>query len=127
MDADIRLRAKRILAPNLPIDNLDGKLTLNDGVLRFAPATFGVANGRVEIYGIFDGSKEAPKVNIDVRARELDLKRFFGQSSFAQKTLGPIGGRILLSGSGNSFRELMSTASGNSFVVMSGGRSARCC
>jgi uncharacterized protein involved in outer membrane biogenesis len=122
MDADIRLRAKRILAPNLPIDNLDGKLTLNDGVLRFAPATFGVANGRVEIYGIFDGSKEAPKVNIDVRARELDLKRFFGQSSFAQKTLGPIGGRILLSGSGNSFRELMSTASGNSFLVMSGGQ-----
>jgi AsmA family protein len=122
MDADIRLRAKRILAPNLPIDNLDGKLTLNDGVLRFAPATFGVANGRVEIYGIFDGSKEVPKVNIDLRARELDLKRFFGQSSFAQKTLGPIGGRILLSGSGNSFRELMSTASGNSFVVMSGGQ-----
>ena len=122
MDADIRLRAKRILAPNLPIDNLNGKLTLNDGVLRFAPAMFGVANGRIEIYGMFDGSKEVPKVNIDVRARELDLKRFFGQSSFAQKTLGPIGGRILLSGSGNSFRELMSTASGNSFVVMSGGQ-----
>src|SRR5215475_13809188 len=33
MDADVRLRAKRILAPNLPIDDLNAKLSLNDGVL----------------------------------------------------------------------------------------------
>ena len=30
MDADVRLRAKKILAPKLPIDNLDAKLNLND-------------------------------------------------------------------------------------------------
>jgi uncharacterized protein involved in outer membrane biogenesis len=121
MDADVRLRAKKILAPNLPIDDLNGKLTLNDGVLSFTPATFGVANGRVEIYSTFDGSKQVPKVNIDARLRELDLKRFLGNSSFAQKTIGPIGGRIALSGTGDSFRDLMATASGNTFVVMSGG------
>lgn len=121
MDADVRLRAKRILAPNLPIDNLDGKLALNDGVLSFAPATFGVANGRLEIYSTFDGSKRPPRFNVDVRLRQLDLKRFLGNSSFAQKTVGPIGGRIALSGTGDSFRDLMATASGNTFLVMSGG------
>lgn len=121
MDADVRLRAKRILAPNLPIDNLDGKLTLNDGVLSFTPAAFGVANGRLEIYSTFDGAKRPPKVKIDARLRQLDLKRFLGQSSFAQKTLGPIGGRVVLTGTGDSFRQLMATASGNTFIVMSGG------
>ena len=50
MDADVRLRAKRILAPNLPIDDLNAKLSLNDGVLKFDPAVFGVADGRMEIY-----------------------------------------------------------------------------
>src|SRR4029434_9884156 len=49
MDAEVRLRAKRILAPNLPIDDLNAKLSLNDGVLKFEPAVFGVANGRVEM------------------------------------------------------------------------------
>src|SRR5215467_15704532 len=44
-----------------------------------------------------------------------------GQSSFAQQTLSPIGGQVALSGTGNSFRELMATASGNTFLVMSGG------
>jgi uncharacterized protein involved in outer membrane biogenesis len=121
MDADVRLRAKQILAPNLPIDNLNAKLSLDDGVLKFEPAAFGVANGRMEIYTTFDGSKHPSKVNIDARLRQLDLKRFLSNSPFAQKTIGPIGGRIALSGTGESFRELMATASGNTFLVMSGG------
>jgi AsmA family protein len=122
MDADVRLRAKRILAPKLPIDDLNATLNLNDGVLSFAPAAFGVANGRMEIYTTFDGSKRPSKVNIDARIRQLDLKRFLAESSFAQKTIGPIGGRIVLSGTGESFSELMATASGNTFLVMSGGQ-----
>jgi len=121
MDADVRLRAKKILAPKLPIDDLNATLKLNDGVLSFTPATFGVANGRMEIYSTFDGSKQPSKVKIDARLRQLDLKRFLGNSSFAQKTLSPIGGRIVLSGTGQSFRELMATASGNTFFAMSGG------
>jgi len=122
MDADVRLRAKKILAPKLPIDDLNATLRLNDGVLSFAPATFGVANGRMEIYSTFDGSKRPSKVKIDARLRQLDLKRFLVESSFAQKTLGPIGGRVVLTGTGESFRELMATSSGNSFFVMSGGQ-----
>jgi len=121
MDADVRLRAKQIVAPNLPIDDLNAKLSLNDGVLKFEPTVFGVANGRVEIYSTFDGSKRPSKVNIDARLRQLDLKRLMPKSSFAEKTMGPIGGRITLSGTGESFRGLMATASGNTFLVMSGG------
>jgi uncharacterized protein involved in outer membrane biogenesis len=122
MDADVRLRAKKILAPKLPIDNLNATLNLNNGILRFTPASFGVANGRVEIYSTFDGSKAPSAVNIDARLRQLDLKRFLTASSVAQKAVGPIGGRVVLRGTGNSFRELMAGASGNSFFVMSGGQ-----
>src|SRR5690349_6069708 len=121
MDADVRLRAKKVLAPKLPIDDLNATLNLNDGVLRFAPAVFGVANGRMEIYSTFDGSKRPSKVSIDTRLRHLDLKRFLGDSSFAQKTLSPVGGRVVLRGTGQSFREIMATASGSTFLAMSGG------
>jgi hypothetical protein len=121
MDAHVRLRAKKILAPKLPIDNLDGVLHLQDGVLRFTPAAFGVADGRMEIYSTFDASKRPSKVRIDARMRRLDLRRFMPQSSFAQKTLSPISGRVMLSGTGESFRELMATASGNTFLAMTGG------
>jgi uncharacterized protein involved in outer membrane biogenesis len=121
MDADVRLRAKRILAPKLPIDDLNAVLKLDAGVLTFTPATFGVANGRLEIYSTFDGSDQPSKVKVDARMLHLDLKRFLSGSSFAQKTLGPIGGRIQLAGTGDSFRELMATASGSTFLVMGGG------
>ncbi|HYJ15164.1 MAG TPA: AsmA family protein [Candidatus Limnocylindria bacterium] len=122
MDADVRLRAKKILAAKLPIDDLNATLTLTDGVLSFAPATFGVANGRVEIFSTFDGSNRPSKVKIDARLRQLELQRFLSKGSLAQKTVGPIGGRIVLTGSGQSFRELMATATGNSFFTMSGGQ-----
>ncbi len=85
MDADVRLRAKKILAPKLPIDNLDATLNLNDGVLSFAPAAFGVANGRMEIYSTFDGSKRPSNVKIDARLRHLDLKRFLGRAHSRKK------------------------------------------
>src|SRR5882724_1609790 len=67
MDAEVRLRAKQILAPNLPIDTLGAQLSLHDGVLQFAPAAFGVANGRIELYSTFDGSTQPSKVHIDAR------------------------------------------------------------
>jgi hypothetical protein len=121
MDADVRLRAKRILAPKLPIDDLNATLKLNAGVLSFTPATFGVANGRMEIYSTFDGSDRPSKVKVDARMRQLDLKRFLGDSSFAKKSVGPIGGRIVLAGTGESFRDLMGTATGNTFLVMGSG------
>jgi len=121
MDADVRLRAKRILAPNLPIDNLDAKLTLKGGVLKFEPAALGVANGRIELYSTFDASTKPSRVEIDTRFRQLEIKRLLGNSKFAEKSTGPIGGRMALSGTGESFRELMATASGNTFLVMSGG------
>ena len=121
MDAEVQLRAKQILAPNLPIDTLVAKLSLNDGVLKFAPATFGVANGRIELYSTFDGANHPAKVTIDARLLQLDLKQLLGKSTFAQQSLGPLGGRINISGTGESFRELMATASGNTFVAMSGG------
>ncbi|HEX2227022.1 MAG TPA: AsmA family protein [Candidatus Binatia bacterium] len=121
MDGDVRLRAKRILAPNLPIDNLNAKLSLKDGVLKFEPAALDVANGRVELYSTFDASKQPSRVHIDARFRQLEIKRLFGKSKFAEKSTGPLSGRIALSGTGHSFRELMATAAGNTFLVMSGG------
>ncbi len=122
MDADVRLHAKKILAPKLPIDDLKATLSLKDGVLRFAPATFGVANGRVEIFSMFDGSRRPSMVKIDARLRQLELQRFLAKGAVGQKAVGPIDGRIVITGTGQSFRELMATATGNSFFAMSGGQ-----
>ena len=121
MDADVRLRAKKIIAPKLPMDDLNAHLTLTDGVLNFAPARFGVAGGHMEVFSTFDGSIQPSKVTIDARLRRLDLKRFLEKSSIGQKALGPISGRVMLTGNGESFRELMASASGNSFFMMTGG------
>ena len=90
--------------------------------MSFAPASFGVANGRVEIFSTFDGSSRPSKVKIDARLLQLDLQRFLAKGSLGQKAAGPVRGRIVITGTGQSFRELMATATGNSFFTMSGGQ-----
>src|SRR5690606_40410928 len=47
MDADVRLRAARIEAPKLPLDDMDAHLLLEGGVLRLDPLNFGVAGGDI--------------------------------------------------------------------------------
>ena len=47
MDADVRLRASRIDAPRLPLDDMDAHLLLDAGLLRLEPLNFGVAGGDI--------------------------------------------------------------------------------
>lgn len=122
MDAQVKLRAKRILAPDLPIDRLDASLTLEDGILRLQPANFTVANGRFEIYASLYASKKPVEIDLDIRLRRLDLKRLMEESAFVQKSAGLIGGRLIVSGKGPSARAVMRTLSGDIFLVMSGGQ-----
>ena len=47
MDADVRLKAHRINAPGLPIEDMDAHLELEAGILELVPLNFGVAGGDI--------------------------------------------------------------------------------
>ena len=115
------LRAKKILAPNLPIDDLDTTLTLEDGVLRLEPASFGIAKGTVNLWISLYGAQEPVQIDMLARIRDLQLKEAFRGSEYVQETGGSVDGRIELSGRGKSVHEMLDTAEGTSYVVMSGG------
>jgi AsmA family protein len=122
MDADVRLRAGRVLAHGLPIDELNAEVTLEQGVLRLKPVALKIGEGAINLFMTLDGSVQPARSEIDTRISRVDLKQLLRKSPFAQESAGRFGGRADLTATGNSVAEILGTATGNLFMVMSGGQ-----
>jgi len=107
MDADVRMQAQHVNSPKLPLDSMTVHLLLDDGDLRLNPLNFGVAGGTIESIIHLDVRPTPIVAEADVHARNLQLQQLAGPES-----AGLIGGRIQLTGHGNSVAALMASANG---------------
>ncbi|MDZ3836886.1 MAG: AsmA family protein [Rhodospirillales bacterium] len=122
IDADVRIKAGQVLLPGVPIDGLEGEVTLDAGVLRLSPMTVEIGQGTINTFMTLDGTVQPARADIDTRISRVDLKRLLSKSPFAQESAGHLGGRAKLATTGNSVAEILGSATGDLFVVMSGGR-----
>lgn len=122
MDADVKLRARRINAPSLPIDDMTAHLLLDDGLLRLEPLNFGVADGDIESRIRLDARSNPIRAAADIRARRLNLPNLFPDADIIKDSVGRIGGDIRLSGRGNSVAQMLATADGDVALGMGKGR-----
>jgi len=124
-DADVKFRATRVLAPNLPIDNLTAHLTLKNGVLRFRPLNFGIAAGNIRSQVVLDGSRDVPRIDAELEILHVKLASLMKGTEFADEVAGEFAGRAELKGRGASTREMLSTADGDIAILMNEGRFSR--
>jgi uncharacterized protein involved in outer membrane biogenesis len=122
MDADVRLRASRINAKNLPLDDMDAHLLLERGVLRLQPLNFGVAGGGIRSTIRMDASGSPIRTHADIALRGLDLRRLLPDVQLAKDAVGRIGGDIDIRGNGNSIAKMLGSAHGNIAVGMGRGQ-----
>jgi uncharacterized protein involved in outer membrane biogenesis len=122
MDADVRLKAARIVAPKLPLDDMDAHLKLEGGLLRLDPLNFGVAGGDIRSTIRMDARESPIRTRADIGARGLNLGKLVPDSKLAQDAIGKIGGDIHLAGAGNSIATMLGTSDGTAIVGMGKGR-----
>lgn len=122
MDADVRLRATRINAPPLPLDNMDAHLFLERGVLRLEPLDFGVAGGTIRSTIRMDASGSPIRTRADASVRGLHLGRLLPDSRLAQDAVGRIGGEVDIQGNGNSVARMLGSADGSIAIGMGRGQ-----
>lgn len=122
MDADVRLRAQRINAPKLPIDDMDAHLVLEDGVLRLDPLNFGVAGGDIRSTIRMDAREATIRTRLQASVRRVDLGGLFPDSALASQAVGKIGGELTLNATGNSVAAMLGGADGDVAVGMGAGR-----
>lgn len=122
-DMNVRLKAKRIKAPSLPLDDLDIGFNLRNGVLTLDPLQFGVADGSVGGSLTLDGQRAVPAVRANLTIRRLGLKQFFAaDSSFKSLSTGRFGGLLKLSGNGKTVADILADSNGKITLLMSGGK-----
>lgn len=122
MDADVTLKARRINAPSLPIDDMDAHLFLDDGVLRLDPLNFGVAGGDIRSRIRMNAREAAIRTRADVTARGLNLARLMPDAKLAEDAMGKVSGKFALDTRGNSIAKMLGNADGDIAMGMGQGQ-----
>ncbi|HZX80694.1 MAG TPA: AsmA family protein [Lysobacter sp.] len=122
MDADVTLRANRINAPSLPLDDMDAHLRLDNGVLRLEPLNFGVAGGRIRSVIRMDARESPIRTRAQISASGLNLGQLMPRSELVKEAVGKVGGEVALTGTGNSIAGILGTSDGDVAVGMGRGQ-----
>jgi hypothetical protein len=117
IDTDVHFSADKIIRPEaLPIDKLDTRIRLQDGVLSLAPLDFGIAGGTLKSNITLDGSGHVERTDIKatmtIAARSLDVKKLFPTLETLQASAGHIDGDARLTAVGHSVASLLGSANG---------------
>ena len=112
MDADVSLRAQRVIAPKLPLDSMRAHLLIKDGVARLDPLNFGAAGGDIESQIRLDASRPIIATTAKIKLRKLDLGLLLPTVKLTRSGIGRIGADIHLKGNGNSIAKMLATSDG---------------
>jgi AsmA family protein len=124
-DLDVRLKAEKIDAPNLPFKGMDVRFDLQNGLLKLNPLNVVLADGTVDGAIEIDAQKDIPPMNMDLNFRRLSLGQFFINTRFEKSTEGFFGGKVNLIGVGASLADVLANSNGEITLIMSGGRISR--
>ena len=122
MDADVRLKAHRINAPSLPLDDMEAHLLLDNGLLRLEPLNFGVAGGDIRSNIRMDARETPIRTRAQVSARKLELKQLLPTPETAKDAVGRVSGDMVLTGRGNSVARMLGSADGDVALGMGSGQ-----
>ena len=123
MNADVRYKAVQIRnAKAFPLDRIDTRINLKDGVLQLDPLDMGLAGGRLAGLIRIDANSKPVAVQARLEARMLQLNQLFPRVERTKGSLGKLNGRIDLAGRGNSGAQILGSSSGSVAVLMGKGQ-----
>lgn len=122
VDAEIAFKGTRIVTPQVPIDRLDAKVSLENGTFRAQPVSFAIGKGTVKVFFSLYGAEQPVRSDTEAVIQDVDMKRLLQGSDFVRETAGSFNGRIKLAATGTSVAQLAGSATGDVMVVLTDGR-----
>jgi hypothetical protein len=122
MDADVTYQAGSVVAPKLPMKEVNFHLQLHDGLLRMDPLAFVLDAGRFSGRLAIDARRDVPETTIDMAIDHVDLAQFKSASAKQPPLDGSLVGRLTIHGFGTSVHKLASTADGTLSVALPEGQ-----
>ena len=122
MDADVFFEGKRILdAAHVPIEDMSVHWTVKNGVLRFEPLKFRMADGQVTANISLDSNQKPVLGKANIELAGLNLRQLFPPTEKMKQPLGTLFGRVDITGRGTSAADLFGTADGRLAMMINGG------
>ena len=122
LDADVTFRGKRLVrTDDIPLEDINTHIRMQDKVLRLAPLNFGMAGGNVISNISLDGRPATINAQIKLAARHLQLRKLFPKLQSMQASFGEVNGDAALTGHGNSVAAMLATSNGEVGAVVSEG------
>ena len=122
VNADVEFKAASVLAPGLPLDNVNMHVKLQDSVLALDPLDMGVANGLIHSIIRINAQHDEVQTDYDIGFKDFELSRFMTKNGFEDGGTGKLAGRIQLHAPGNSVRESLGNANGSVGLLMNKGQ-----
>src|SRR5262249_35388111 len=121
VDAHVTLTAAQCRTPSLPLDTVNAKLDLEDGLYELTPIEFGVAGGTLSSRVTVNARQQNLAVNLDSVFKQLHIGKLVPRAQLLEKSLGAINGRARLKGQGNSLAAVLGTSNGRVDLLSGGG------
>jgi uncharacterized protein involved in outer membrane biogenesis len=123
-DVDLKFKGASFKWGTIPLDNLVTHMRLKEGVMRFEPLDFGIADGHIVSNITLDVTKTTPSAQARIEARNVELKRIFPQLASPSGSAGRFGGRAQFRAQGRSVADLFASADGDAAIAMRGGEAS---
>ncbi|CAK0762386.1 AsmA family protein [Gammaproteobacteria bacterium] len=120
MDVDLEVQGRRIVTP-IVLEEVKTHLRLEDGQLHMTPLNFGLAGGQVQSVVGMDTHYNPMPITLETHFQQIDLQRFLTSLGGSQQNSGVLTGRLRFSSGGGSVGNLLATAEGSAFFVVTRG------
>lgn len=122
VDAKVKFRGEKVVAPGVPLSGVDLVLEMQNGVLHLKPIKLGVAGGNVIADIRINAREPSVSTNYDIRLNGFDLQRALAAIGQGEAGKGVINGRIRLLGIGDTVRQSLGSATGEIGLYMDDGQ-----
>jgi len=122
MDATVELRADSVKTQKLPIQAVDLKLVLNDGVLTLDPTDLTLPEGKFGGAIRIDARSGIADTSFDLRLTNVKLEQFKSQKMTQAPLSGDLQSRVQLQGHGNSVHDILASSNGEIVAVIPHGQ-----
>ena len=120
IDAVVQLKADQVNPASLPVDAIETRLRLEDGLLRLDPFNVAIAGGQMTGTIRLDARRNPISTQANLRMRGVELPKLMPRVS--PNGIGSIAGRARLEGHGNSVARMLATADGELGFMMGSGK-----
>lgn len=121
VDAHVEYNAKRVVASDIPLDNMKVDLTLQDGVLQLSPLSFGIGDGTVKLDLQANGTTAPLDGNVNLDVTRVGINDLLAPFDLADESFGLLGGEGEFNFKGNSVAQALGNLQGEMHLIMNGG------